>query len=552
VAGKVGRSDSIRIKMSSDTLSRQKTPIWFWILGLLLVGYVAACTGQRDNVLSADAWEHLRVLRALTHDLWHPGNPTFASDLPSVRYSPYFVGLAVLCRNTGIDPYNALSAAAVVNMCLLVVAVWLLLAAFEEEGAAGAVLVVMISLWGAAPGYANSYALSDLPWHEVNPSAVGFPLVLLSWALLRRMAMRGWNGMEVAGLILLITMANLEHGMTGAFGMAGLVIVGFFAPLEKRRLSVIIAISVSICAGILCMAWPWYSFLAAVRMHQDSAYWYNPYISKQMFTVWCVPAIVCGVFAIPLRDRPLVRISLAGAAVSLLIGLIGSLIHSAVLARFPLPGMIYLHMSIGIFAQRTEIFKLSSWPERFRSLMAPASEAAYPMLQIVVSFAVLFFLAPQLVDSAVEPHLGRVYLTKILHLRNLQQNVRQTFPDLLSPVGLRDVVLADPVTSWMIPAFRGRVVTAIHYELFVPGQANGAKAVDLFFSPTGTESQREEIIRDYNVRWIALNPSMLSEEMMRSLERQTAVVRETSGMVLMSAPAWIAAGPKALVNVQTP
>jgi len=271
-----------------------------------------------------------------------------------------------------------------------------------------------------------------------------------------------------------------------------------------------------------------------------------------MFTVWCVPAIVCGVFAIPLRDRPLVRISLAGAAVSLLIGLTGSLIHSAVLARFPLPGMIYLHMSIGIFAQRTEIFKLSSWPERFRSLMAPASQAAYPMLQIVVSFAVLFFLAPQLVDSAVEPHLGRVYLTKILHLRNLQQNVRQTFPDLLSPVGLRDVVLADPVTSWMIPAFRGRVVTAIHYELFVPGQANGAKAVDLFFSPTGTESQREEIIRDYNVRWIALNPSMLSDEMMRSLRRQTAVVRETSGMVLMSAAAWIAAGPKAVVNVQTP
>ena len=95
-------------------------------------------------------------------------------------------------------------------------------------------------------------------------------------------------------------------------------------------------------------------------------------------------------------------------------------------------------------------------------------------------------------------------------------------------------------------------MTAIHYELFVPGQANGAKAVDLFFSPTGTESQREEIIRDYNVRWIALNPSMLSEEMMRSLGRQTAVVRETSGMVLMSAPAWIAAGPKAVVNVQTP
>src|SRR5262245_1766862 len=87
----------------------------FWPVALLLAAYVALCTGHRDNVLEADAWEHHRAVVALVHDLWHPGNPTFAGDTPSIRYSPYSVGLALVCRSTGLDPWDALSAAAVFN-----------------------------------------------------------------------------------------------------------------------------------------------------------------------------------------------------------------------------------------------------------------------------------------------------------------------------------------------------------------------------------------------------------------------------------------------------
>jgi hypothetical protein len=102
----------------------QKAPIWFWILASILVVYVAVCTGQRENKMGADAWEHLRVLRALTENLWHPGNPTFASDLPSVRYSPYMVAVAALCVKLHMDPYDALSCAAVLNTALLAVSLW--------------------------------------------------------------------------------------------------------------------------------------------------------------------------------------------------------------------------------------------------------------------------------------------------------------------------------------------------------------------------------------------------------------------------------------------
>src|SRR5215472_9440077 len=123
----------------AENENKAKAPVSFWITGVLLTAYVAACTGQRENNLGADAWEHLRVLHVLSQQLWHPGNPTFASDLPSVRYSPYMVGLALVCRTTGADAYNVLSFAAVLNTCLLILSLWSLLSMFGEQASATAV-----------------------------------------------------------------------------------------------------------------------------------------------------------------------------------------------------------------------------------------------------------------------------------------------------------------------------------------------------------------------------------------------------------------------------
>ena len=144
-----------------------------------VIVYVVACTRYRDNRLDADAWEHHRALRTLTQQLWKPGNPTFAGEMPSVRYLPYLLGWAVICRVVSLDPYTALSAAATINTTLLLLGIWLLLKAFDEQASAVAVLTVMLCLSGTAPQYANFYALADLPWQQVNPSAFSFALALL-------------------------------------------------------------------------------------------------------------------------------------------------------------------------------------------------------------------------------------------------------------------------------------------------------------------------------------------------------------------------------------
>jgi hypothetical protein len=205
--------------------------------------------------------------------------------------------------------------------------------------------------------------------------------------------------------------------------------------------------------------------------------------------------------------------------------------------------MIYFHIPIGIFAHRSGIFRASTWPARLRSLLSSSGPAASAILQLTLAAAIPFYLAPQLLAIVKKPHLGRVYVTKLLHLRNLQEYIRGIYGELLGPVGSQDVVLSDHETSWLIPSFRGRVLTATHYELFVPEQPVRAQAVRLFFDPHANEQQSEEIIRTYSAKWIVLNPRILTDEVFHSLIRTEAVVRQAGGMVLMRASSWITAAP---------
>ena len=67
----------------------------------------------------ADAWEHHRVIVALTRDLWHPGNPTYATRRAIDPLLALFGCAALLiCRQHRLDPYDALSGAAVFNTAL--------------------------------------------------------------------------------------------------------------------------------------------------------------------------------------------------------------------------------------------------------------------------------------------------------------------------------------------------------------------------------------------------------------------------------------------------
>jgi hypothetical protein len=500
--------------------------------------YVALCTGRRDNVAGADAWEHHRAIVALVQDFWHPGNPTYATDEPSIRYCPYIVSLALICRQTGLDPYDALSAAAAVNTVLLMLGVRWFLAGLGHARAAGVALLVMISIYGRAPGYANSYALADLPWHQVNPSAFAFGLVILGWCIFQRFVARRAGNWAIVAVIVLQAVAMLDHAMTGVCGAVGLGAIALCAPRERRWRLLLSLAMMGIGAGALCLLWPWYSFRAAITLPQDPS-WFNPGILQYMLLIWCPPAIILSLASLTCADRPVIRLLLMAAAGCYALALAAMVVRSPTLARLPLPGLIFLHLAIGIYVYEAGLLLPRSWPARVRELVGLPTRATHVRIVETSVFAcIVFFLAPQVVDVLRKPHLARGYIARLVGRDPKLTRIRDRLADILEPVGTRDTVLCDPLTAWAVPSIRGRIVAAMHYEYFTPNQGERARDVARFLSDV-PDAERIAILDKYSVRWILLNPATTDARMMASLIEQSAVVaQEPDGLVLMDAGAW--------------
>jgi len=513
--------------------------IRYSICAFLLVAYVGLCSPHWENAWGVDAWEHHRAVVALSRQMWRPGNPTYATPEPSVRYSPYSVGLAMLARVSGADPSDLMCAAAVINTVLLVMGLYALLRVYRQQAAATAVLVVVVALWGGVPGYANSLALADLPCHQMNPSAFALGLVLLLWTLVRGGERRPgtpllWPVLGIIGAVALLT-----HAMTGVFGFGGLLLLALTAPADQRgHLLRAFGVITTIAVG-LCLAWPWFDFLEAVLNLRDVDYWFNPYILQTMLLQWCAPALVLSVVALSYRREELTRFCLLGAASCYGLALASFVVHSPTLARLPMPAILFLQIPIGIFVHRTGLLRPSTWPARLRGLWQ-GELGGEPALEFITASFLLYFLLPQVWSVLRDPLLARPYIAPLMHRPAKTRSLKAEYDRLLEPVGERDVVLGDALTSWAVPSSRGRIVAALHYELFTPDQPQRHRDVKAFFGPAN-QAEREQIIRYYHVKYIILEPDLLDGRVVEALLDPAAVVRRTKWMVLLDADRWLAA-----------
>jgi len=445
---------------------------------------------------------HIRNGRSL-----HPILPIlpYATDDPSIRYSPYSAILATIATGARVDAWHVLSGAAVANTLLLGLALWILLKSFQAQRIAVSVLIAALLVYGASPGYANSLALADLPWHQVNPSAFALSLVLFVWSALRwadRMPRRAIVGVPLcAGLF---AIAMLSHAMTGVVGA-----VGMFAMALSADATVLVgataALSIVIGLGLAAL-WPLYPFLKAVTTSPDSWYWYNPYILQMMVTTWCLPCFLCSLLALPWRAERLVRFALWGLATTVVLTSLAVVVKSATLARLPLAGLVFCQLLAGFVFTEWRVLSTATWGTTLLRLRSTDLAIYVPaFIRLLLLFCVIYFAWPQLNDLARQPHLLRPWLPTLLPARDLQTHRLRQYREVLAPVGEQDVVIADLVTAWPVPSVKGRIVGALHLEYFTLNQRQRWDDVEAFFSDRTTMAERMAIMSRYDVRWILLD-----------------------------------------------
>lgn len=515
--------------------------VGFWLYVLLSLGvlcYVTALTGNRSERLDADAWEHHRAVLAMSQDLWEPGNPTYATDEPSIRYSPYTVGLAWIVRTTGVDAYDVLSGVAVLNTLLLLIAIWWWLQGYGLDRAAPLVLLSVIFLYGRPPGYANSFALSDLPWHQVNPSALAMALMIFAWGWLSRA--KGFGLVAFTGVSsVLLALAVLSHGMSGVLGAFGMFVTAIGGDQVRIKRTIAAVITGAIAFGI-ALAWPWYDFLFAVTHSPDTWYWFNPAIFKMMLLVWCLPAMLAATATLPMRNQPFIRTALLATAGLLVIACVGAAVGSPTLARIPLAGLIFPQAAVGVYLYQIGVLDPGTWWRRLRQLTARDRDVmSSALVEVVIAGLIIVFALPNIWLTLSEPHLARKWVSPLLGKEDKQPNHYQRYEALLGPnISTYDVVMAQPLTGWPVPSFGGRVVSALHLEFFTPGQLERMEATQRFFVAGISRKERVAIMQFYGVSWLLLDRTEMAGPVFDELYMYGSVVQDDGRLVLIDAEAW--------------
>jgi len=527
------------------TRDRQGWGVLYLLLALALTVYVALVAPYRSEMLLADAWEHHAAVLTLTDDLISPGNSTYATDDPSIRYSPFSVAAALVSRATGWTPYEVLTGASVLNVALFLLAFYGFIRGFGEARIAFLAGICLIFLYGRAPGYANSFALSDLSWHSVNPSVLSMALNFFCWGLLWRAAQTAGVGATWIGSVVLsgvmLAVSVLCHGMSGVLGAMGVAALVSAVPAGQRLRQVACVLGVGVVSLGLTLAWPWYRFADAASGGGNVWYWFNVGVSKQMFFIWCAPVYLLALLALPHRVNPLVRFCLTLGFAALGLGILASGVKSASLARLPLAATPVACIAVAYWMKASG-FGGWNWLRRVTAGLGGRMDGdgtvnAWAMTQVLAVVALLYGAVPQLLDVVSETHLARPLIAELAGRENKQPEHWNTYEAALAEIEPGDVVLSDLQTGWPVPSFRGRVVGANHLELFTPGQRERWDHTDRIFATDTDPAERRRLMTKYAVRWVLLaRDSPLAVQIVPS-----AVVAESGRLVLMDAERWLAA-----------
>ncbi|HOU89792.1 MAG TPA: hypothetical protein PLU22_02040 [Polyangiaceae bacterium] len=475
----------------------------FVLLGLGVVAWVGR--GLFVMQLSvydprSDFWEHAGVLRALMDSPLSPRNPHLDTADPSPRFMPLYVLVAIAARLSGYSALQGMALAGSVNVALLVAGVFAFFQAyFRDRRAPLYALVVVLGSWYHGFRFSNVYQLYLLFEIAAYPSTAAVGFTFLTFAITVR-ALRGRPSFLWLALVALST-ANvvLTHALTATMAFTGVLAMAWFEPeIGRRRRWSVIAAALSSCG--LVELWPYFSTVRTVLngqeidtswvvdgledlVERDFRRWHHqfydlfPLARTVGFAALGGYALAC--FAVTGRHR----FVLAGALAMLGPFILNTFVKLPLGHRFVLLFIGYLQIGlVWLLLKLTPGYREAWWwirGRRWRRVGARLCVAGLLGLMATIN-----------VQKA-----RKVKAPSPTSQRNLGSYCRA----VAAGASAKAVVMADPVSSWPLPACGVKVVALLHQNPLVPDQRERSDAVRAFMSPEASDRRREAILEEYRV-----------------------------------------------------
>jgi hypothetical protein len=74
-----------------------------------------------------------------------------------------------------------------------------------------------------------------------------------------------------------------------------------------------------------------------------------------------------------------------------------------------------------------------------------------------------------------------------------------------------DVVLSDIESSWMVPAFGGKIIASLHGVHWFNDHEDRKRGLKIFFDKNSTCTEKMEIIKKYNAKFVLIDNKRFGE-----------------------------------------
>ena len=467
---------------------------------IALIVIAVSMSGRQGPLIELyDYGEHVASIRELAARPLEPHNPLLAGGGPTLRYTPYIMLLAALVRFAGLSLPAVVTLASAGSFLLFAAGLYYFSRDyFKDEKMPLYALLVLLFCWGKPFGYSNEYCLRFFCYTAFYPSMVAFGAslaglsVLLRYVRSGRAAYCGWYALWAAALF-------ATHPLTGSFFFVAALVMVLAESRSVLRHLAGYAAGVALALA-LALLWPWYSFADAVAL-STTAPWYDfkDYLYGSGTIFRAGPALLGIPVLVYLLKKGTNRFVSWGGLACAGVYAAGGLVDVYLLDRYIFFSIFFLHTALAWHLRQIDLLSIGT----LKQLPGPFSSgaAARTCWAVVLCCCVLY----QAAKLGCEQAGFEVNFTQRPMLQPYT-NPADAYRGIRDLVREGDVVLSDPLTAWLVPAFTGaKIVALYHNNPMVDGNERRKEDVRRFYEPQTTLSERRGILRSYGVTHVLLN-----------------------------------------------
>jgi len=482
--------------------------IVFACAGLTVALVAALAVQDYAHFPYSDGSEQGAAVRALADDMTDPGDPIVNETVPSSRYVPSTLLMALFVKIFDVDTITALKIFTCIFCCFFLMCAYLFCRAyFDDPRIPPLCIAALLFLWGTGWMGSNAYMFSALAYNAYFSSVVAFGLSMLALCLqINFLTTNSWK--QFAAGTATGALAFVNHPLTGSFFLIGSFLI--FIEYNGMTLKAVMRFILFAVPSLVFMAcWPYYDFFSSFRRVASGGMSHNIDFTMTWTYLHSQPLIRLGpaLAGIPLlvvlaRQRRYLFLT-GGFVVFITIYVAGYFAHFSLSERFIFFVAFVLQLTCALFIRRwfDSPYTWHILAARIMALLIGVGAAC----QAGLVYKEFIRPAWRFTDASLVPQYESP--------NRIQREWRMYFKR-------GDVVLSDIWSSFPIPVYTGaRVVAAWQTSPHAASTAERLRDVALFYNQNADDETRIHILKKYGVSHILIHYAIGGKDLEPSVRR---------------------------------